>query len=64
MSKVVNCPACGKAVTWDTASKWRPFCSERCSLIDLGDWANETNRIPADESETVDGSDEDEPHSQ
>jgi endogenous inhibitor of DNA gyrase (YacG/DUF329 family) len=27
------------------ASKWRPFCSERCRLIDLGEWLDETHRI-------------------
>ncbi|MCU7857439.1 MAG: DNA gyrase inhibitor YacG, partial [Candidatus Thiodiazotropha sp. (ex Lucinoma borealis)] len=27
------------------ASKWRPFCSERCRLIDLGDWLDESHRI-------------------
>ncbi|MFM9836156.1 MAG: DNA gyrase inhibitor YacG, partial [Methylophilaceae bacterium] len=27
-------------------NKYRPFCSERCQLIDLGDWANEAHRIP------------------
>ena len=25
---------------------WRPFCSERCRLIDLGDWAAERYRVP------------------
>lgn len=40
------CPTCGKAVTWSEASPWRPFCSERCRLIDLGDWLEERHRIP------------------
>jgi endogenous inhibitor of DNA gyrase (YacG/DUF329 family) len=30
------------------AERWRPFCSERCKLIDLGSWFDETNRIPDD----------------
>ncbi len=48
MSKVseVKCPTCGKSVVWRTESKWRPFCSERCKLIDLGEWADEGHRIP------------------
>ena len=50
MSKTVKCPTCGKEVRWDSASKWRPFCSERCRLIDLGDWANESHRIEGDET--------------
>jgi endogenous inhibitor of DNA gyrase (YacG/DUF329 family) len=41
----VNCPTCGKAVTWDQGSPWRPFCSERCKLLDLGDWFDERHCI-------------------
>ena len=44
--RVVNCPRCGKGVPWSEESKWRPFCSERCKLIDLGAWASESYRIP------------------
>lgn len=44
----VACPHCGKAVTWDTASIWKPFCSERCRLIDLGGWLSEKHVIPGD----------------
>jgi endogenous inhibitor of DNA gyrase (YacG/DUF329 family) len=38
-------------VVWNTEARWRPFCSERCRLIDLGDWLDESNRIsePLDE---------------
>lgn len=43
---VVNCPQCGNEVVWGEESRWRPFCSERCRLIDLGQWANEGYRIP------------------
>lgn len=43
---VVSCPHCGKPVTWSKTSPFRPFCSERCKLIDLGQWASEENRIP------------------
>lgn len=41
----VPCPHCGKAVPWTAASSFRPFCSERCRLIDLGAWASESHRI-------------------
>lgn len=44
----VACPTCGKAVEWTERQKWRPFCSERCKLIDLGDWLAEEHRIPGD----------------
>ena len=47
MSKplIVTCPTCGKAHPWDSANRFRPFCSERCKMIDLGKWANEEYRV-------------------
>jgi hypothetical protein len=45
-SRTVRCPQCGTDVPWTPESKWRPFCSERCKLIDLGAWATESYRIP------------------
>ena len=47
----VDCPTCGKAVAWRPESRWRPFCSERCKLIDLGEWLNEGQRIPDPQQE-------------
>ena len=43
---VVSCPICGAAVVWTSENRWRPFCSERCKLIDLGQWATEKYRVP------------------
>lgn len=45
---IVKCPTCDKAVAWITSSTYRPFCSERCRLIDLGEWADGNRAIPAD----------------
>ena len=42
----VDCPTCGEKVKWTKTSQWKPFCSERCKLIDLGDWAEGNNKIP------------------
>lgn len=42
---IVNCPNCGKEVIWNSESAFRPFCSKRCQLIDLGEWASEEKRI-------------------
>jgi endogenous inhibitor of DNA gyrase (YacG/DUF329 family) len=42
---MVNCPRCGKPVPWQESERFRPFCSERCKLIDLGAWADESHRI-------------------
>jgi len=47
--KTVKCPHCGAAVPWVSASTYRPFCSERCKMMDLGAWASESYRIPASE---------------
>jgi endogenous inhibitor of DNA gyrase (YacG/DUF329 family) len=44
----VACPTCGKPVPWDASAPWRPFCSERCKLIDLGEWMSEGHRIPGE----------------
>jgi len=44
----VKCPQCGVDVLWAPASKWRPFCSERCRQLDLGAWASESYRVPAE----------------
>jgi len=45
-SPVVNCPQCGEIVIWEKSNRYRPFCSERCKLIDLGRWATDTYKIP------------------
>ncbi|PIR16947.1 MAG: DNA gyrase inhibitor YacG [Deltaproteobacteria bacterium CG11_big_fil_rev_8_21_14_0_20_49_13] len=44
MQKTRPCPYCKKPVDWDE-SKWRPFCSERCKMIDLGHWAMGSYRL-------------------
>jgi endogenous inhibitor of DNA gyrase (YacG/DUF329 family) len=49
-SRFVKCPHCGTPVPWGPESKWRPFCSERCKLIDLGDWAAGRYRIESQEA--------------
>lgn len=41
------CPQCGAPVAWGPDATFRPFCSERCRLIDLGAWAEGRYRIPA-----------------
>jgi hypothetical protein len=45
-ARIVRCPTCRKALRWSTRNPWRPFCSERCRVLDLGDWAAERRRIP------------------
>ncbi len=54
MVKTVACPTCGKPVPWTPESRWRPFCSERCRLIDLGAWLTEQHRISTPGNEVLD----------
>ena len=50
MATSVNCPTCRRPVPWTPASEYRPFCSDRCRLIDLGAWLTEQRAIPDDGS--------------
>ncbi|MEW6272211.1 MAG: DNA gyrase inhibitor YacG [Thermodesulfobacteriota bacterium] len=43
--RVVKCPQCGTEVDW-ASGPYRPFCSERCRLVDLGAWLDEKYVIP------------------
>jgi uncharacterized protein len=43
----VPCPRCGQPALFAPANRWRPFCGERCSGIDLGAWASEAYRVEA-----------------
>ncbi|GAA3973537.1 DNA gyrase inhibitor YacG [Allohahella marinimesophila] len=42
----VNCPTCQKPVKYIPENEFRPFCCERCQMIDLGAWAEESYKIP------------------
>jgi uncharacterized protein len=53
--KTVACPTCQRPVEWSAASPFRPFCSERCKLIDLGAWIAEKHAIPGEELPVVQG---------
>ena len=44
--RIVACPRCSRQAPFDPRNTWRPFCSERCKLIDLGNWASESYRLP------------------
>lgn len=51
MKTQVKCPTCSTLVEWSAKSAYRPFCSDRCRLIDLGDWACEKHAIPGRDGE-------------
>jgi endogenous inhibitor of DNA gyrase (YacG/DUF329 family) len=62
--KKVPCPRCNAPAPFGPKNKWRPFCSERCKMIDLGLWASEGYRVPGQEDKAgaePDPSDEDKP---
>ena len=50
-TRFVSCPRCGAQVAWQSQNRYRPFCSERCKLFDLGDWAMERYRAPVEEDQ-------------
>lgn len=47
MSTQTACPTCHQHTAWET-NPWRPFCSEQCRLIDLGEWLSDRYRLPSD----------------
>ncbi|MGH8204615.1 MAG: DNA gyrase inhibitor YacG [Steroidobacteraceae bacterium] len=50
MAREVTCPRCGTRREW-SGNPYRPFCSERCKLVDLGAWLTEKNAIPDEAAE-------------
>jgi endogenous inhibitor of DNA gyrase (YacG/DUF329 family) len=48
--RIAACPQCGQSTRLDPSNRWRPFCSERCKLIDLGAWFSEQRSLPADDA--------------
>lgn len=54
----ICCPHCGKKGIWQQDNPSRPFCSERCKLIDLGAWADESRSIPGESTSLPDSSDD------
>jgi endogenous inhibitor of DNA gyrase (YacG/DUF329 family) len=59
--RVVSCPQCKKEAVFSKENPFRPFCSERCKLIDLGEWASEGYAIPEQEKTILNEDDEFEP---
>jgi hypothetical protein len=50
----VKCPRCGRESPFDAENPFRPFCSERCKLVDLGQWASGKYRVPVSGNEQED----------
>ena len=51
MKKTIKCPECGKSTEYSPANEYRPFCSQRCRLIDLGEWIEGNYRIGPEETD-------------
>lgn len=49
----VNCPTCEKEVIWSAENPYRPFCSKRCRLIDLGEWASGNRYIAGNKDDVM-----------
>ncbi|HYE13355.1 MAG TPA: DNA gyrase inhibitor YacG [Pyrinomonadaceae bacterium] len=45
----MKCPICRRPAAWED-NPFRPFCSERCKLLDFGAWVNEEYGVPAEET--------------
>jgi len=52
--KFVACPICSQPSLFDPTNAYRPFCSKRCKLIDLGEWASDSYRVPLNEAPEAD----------
>jgi hypothetical protein len=50
---MIVCPICKNKTTWEE-NPWRPFCSERCKLVDLGKWVSDDYRIEGKEEDEED----------
>ena len=59
---MVKCPTCQRPVKFSPESVYRPFCSDRCRLIDLGAWLTEQHKIPDESSAAEEESPGDQMH--
>ncbi len=57
MPKRIKCPRCGNETEFE-GNPFRPFCSERCKLVDLGNWVSGVYRVP---TRTVDEQEDETP---
>jgi len=55
MAQRLRCPTCQRAIQWSDQFPYRPFCSERCRLIDLGAWLSGTHAIAGEAIEGPEG---------
>jgi len=51
----VSCPTCHRELTWSQEFPFRPFCSERCKMVDLGAWFAEERKVPGEPVDELQG---------
>lgn len=51
--KYLRCPHCGQPSLFSEENPYRPFCTERCKTIDLGDWASDKYAIPIETKDNI-----------
>lgn len=56
-TRQARCPGCDGPVAAGATNPWRPFCSERCKLADLGQWFAGRYAIPAEDEPPADAGD-------
>lgn len=56
-AKKIPCPRCKEETLFSPENPFRPFCSERCKMIDLGNWASGGYRVPTPEGENSENQD-------
>ena len=54
LPRAVRCPACGGPSLYAPENPFRPFCSQRCKLYDLGAWASERFRFEVEPDQGID----------
>ncbi|MCJ8311793.1 MAG: DNA gyrase inhibitor YacG [Saccharospirillaceae bacterium] len=54
-SVMIKCPKCQKEHVYDTKNEFRPFCSERCKLIDFNGWASDLYSVASEEGGLSEG---------
>lgn len=50
---LVKCPNCGRETEY-LGNEFRPFCSERCKMLDLGAWIDGEYTLPVEGTEMTD----------
>ena len=53
----MKCPICKRPVRWE-GNAYRPFCSERCQTLDLGNWATDRYTVPVEHTPEIDEAEE------